>query len=120
MVININTGRIVAKKLHHARNFRQRLAGLIPYRQLPDGEGILLTPCNSVHTFFMRFPIDVAYLDRELRVLSVHANVKPWRVLLARRKAFHVLETAAGVMATAGIEPGHKLQIRSSGNNRQF
>ncbi|MET7618318.1 DUF192 domain-containing protein [Streptomyces sp. NPDC005408] len=71
---------------------------------------ILLTPCNSVHTFRMRFPIDVAYLDRELRVLDVH-TMKPGRLGMPRLRARHVLEAEAGAMAEWGLRPGPQLTI---------
>ncbi|HET6354995.1 DUF192 domain-containing protein [Streptomyces sp.] len=66
---------------------------------------ILLTPCNSVHTFRMRFTIDVAYLDKELRVVHVH-TMKPGRLGLPRLRARHVLEAEAGAMAGWGLVPG--------------
>lgn len=66
---------------------------------------ILLTPCNSVHTFRMRFTIDVAYLDKELRVVEVH-TMKPGRLGLPRLRARHVLEAEAGAMAGWGLVPG--------------
>ncbi|TML60208.1 MAG: DUF192 domain-containing protein, partial [Actinobacteria bacterium] len=55
------------------------MKGLLGRTSLPDGEGLLLKPCGSVHTFFMRFPIDVVFLDRELSVVAVSAEVAPWR-----------------------------------------
>lgn len=71
---------------------------------------ILLTPCNSVHTFRMRFIIDVAYLDEKLRVIDVH-TMKPGRLGRPRFRARHVLEAAAGAMAEWGLRPGVHLTI---------
>ncbi|MGW4029920.1 DUF192 domain-containing protein [Streptomyces sp. NPDC004838] len=71
---------------------------------------ILLTPCNSVHSFRMRFPIDVAYLDRELRVLDVHV-LRPGRLGRPRLRAHHVLEAEAGAMAGWGVRSGVRLTI---------
>ena len=56
-----------------------RVRGLLGRASLPSGEGILLRPASSVHTAFMRFPIDVVFLDRELRVLKVVPGLPPWR-----------------------------------------
>lgn len=74
---------------------------------------ILLTPCNSVHTFRMRFTIDVAYLDRELRVVDVH-TMKPGRLGRPRLRARHVLEAEAGAMAGWGVRPGVRLSIAAA------
>ncbi|MFI9581251.1 DUF192 domain-containing protein [Streptomyces sp. NPDC052236] len=71
---------------------------------------ILLTPCNSVHTFRMRFTIDVAYLDEKLRVIDVH-TIKPGRLGRPRFRARHVLEAEAGAMAEWGLRPGVQLTI---------
>ncbi|MCX4819087.1 DUF192 domain-containing protein [Streptomyces sp. NBC_01142] len=73
---------------------------------------MLLTPCNSVHTFRMRFAIDVAYLDRKLRVIDVH-TMKPGRLGMPRLGARHVLEAEAGAMAVWGVRPGVRLAIDS-------
>lgn len=74
---------------------------------------ILLTLCNSVHTFRMRFTIDVAYLDRELRVVDVH-TMKPGRLGRPRLRARHVLEAEAGAMAGWGVRPGVQLTIATA------
>jgi len=87
-----------------------RMKGLLGRTSLPDGEGLLLKPCGSVHTFFMHFPIDVVFLDRELSVVAVSAEVAPWRT--ARGRGAKVsLELAAGEAARLGIEPGMRLRL---------
>lgn len=74
---------------------------------------ILLTPCNSVHTFRMRFTIDVAYLDKELRVVDVH-TMKPGRLGRPRLRARHVLEAEGGAMAEWGVRPGVQLSVETA------
>ena len=86
-----------------------RLKGLLGRKELAAGEGLLLRPAASVHTFFMRFPIDVVFLDRELRVLRVAANLRPWRAA-ARRGARAVLELPAGESERRDIRPGDQLK----------
>ena len=71
------------------------MRGLLGRKELPSGEGILLKPSGSIHTFFMRFPIDVVFLDRELRVVAIAPDVPPWRMRGARG-AKAVVELAAG------------------------
>ena len=85
-----------------------RMRGLLGRRALPSGDGILLRPAASVHTAFMRFEIDAVFLDRELRVLKVVPNLRPWRTA-ARRKAHAVLELPAGEAARRDLEPGDRL-----------
>jgi uncharacterized protein len=86
------------------------MRGLLGRSGLERGEGLLLKPCGSVHTLFMRFPIDVVFLDRELSVLAVREAVPPWRTARARG-AKVTLELAAGEATRLGIEPGVKLRL---------
>ncbi len=93
-----------------ADSIRARTKGLLGRRSLEPGEGLLLRPANSVHTAFMRFPIDVVFLDKELRVLDVAETVPPWR-MKARRGARAVLELRAGEAARRGIARGDSLVL---------
>jgi uncharacterized protein len=89
------------------------MRGLLGRSGLEQKEGLLLKPCGSVHTLFMRFPIDVVFLDRELSVLAVRPAVPPWRTAGARG-AKVTLELAAGEAARLGIQPGMRLRVASS------
>jgi len=89
-----------------------RMRGLLGRGGLEEGEGLFLKPCGSVHTLFMRFPIDVVFLDRELSVLAVRPAVPPWRTARARG-AKVTLELAAGEAARLGIQPGMRLRLGS-------
>ena len=84
-----------------ADTFATRLRGLLGRRSLPSGEGLLIRRESSVHTCFMRFAIDVVFLDADLRVLRVDSNVGPWR-LKACRGAQAVLELRADRRRSAG------------------
>ncbi|MGX8908037.1 DUF192 domain-containing protein [Streptomyces netropsis] len=94
--------------LEIAASYRARTRGLLGR----DGiEGaLLLTPAGSVHTFRMRFAIDVAYLDRHMTVLAVR-TMAPGRLGLPRLRARHVLEAEAGAMARWGLRPGVRVEI---------
>ncbi len=96
-----------------ADSYWTRLRGLLGRSGLNPGEGLLLRPASSVHTAFMRFPIDVVFLDRDLTVLDVVEGVPPWRVK-ARRGARAVLELGAGEATRQGITPGDSLRLRGS------
>src|SRR5919198_5963514 len=77
---------------------RRRMKGLLGRSRLRGGEGLLLRPAPSIHTWFMRFPIDAVFLDRDLVVLDVRVAMRPWRVA-GRRGARAVLEMASGEIA---------------------
>jgi uncharacterized membrane protein (UPF0127 family) len=103
-------GRVVCERCSIADSFLPRLRGLLGRRDLPSGEGILLSPSSSIHTFFMRFPIDAVFLDRAFRVVGVAPNVRPWR-LAGRKRARRVLELHAGESELRGIRPGEQLNV---------
>ena len=94
---------------------RRRMKGLLGRSRLRGGEGLLLRPAPSIHTWFMRFPIDAVFLDRDLVVLEVVENMGPWR-MASRRGARAVLELAAGEAARVGLEPGHRLSLLAPGS----
>jgi uncharacterized protein len=94
--------------LEIAGSYRARAKGLLG-RDSVDG-AMLLTPANSVHTFRMRMPIDVAYLDRRLTVISVR-TMRPGRLGLPRMRSRHVLEAEAGAMSGWGLRVGARVEI---------
>jgi uncharacterized membrane protein (UPF0127 family) len=102
----------VAVPLEIATSYRARTKGLLG-RDSVDG-AMLLSPANSVHTFRMRMPIDVAYLDRDLTVVAV-VTMKPWRLGLLRAQARHVLESEAGAMAGWGLRVGVRVEVSVDG-----
>ena len=101
-------GSIVCERCLLAETALTRMRGLLGRRELPSGEGILLKPASSVHMAFMRFPIDAVFLDGDLRVVKVAADLRPWRAA-ANRGAKAVLELPAGEAARRGLTPGDRL-----------
>jgi uncharacterized membrane protein (UPF0127 family) len=87
-----------------------RLKGLLGRAGLARGEGLVIRPAGAVHTCFMRFAIDVVFLDRQLRVLGVSPSLRPWR-LSAGRGARVVLELAAGESERRGLRAGDRLRF---------
>lgn len=112
---NDTTGQVVAATLIPAFDRQTRNQGLLQRDGLPASNALVLAPCSGVHTWFMRFPIDIAFVSREGRVLSVRRNVGPWRIAL-RLGAFAVVEMPAN--STTELLPGHTLSA-SSGPNPQ-
>ena len=101
---------MICERCVMATNPVSRFFGLMGRKELPAGEGLLLRPCASVHTMFMRFPVDVVFCDGDLRVLGVAAEVPKWR-MRSQRGAKVALELAAGEIARRGIRPDHVLRI---------
>lgn len=108
--VNETKGTVVAQEVRLARSVWSRFRGLMGRRSLPEGQGLLLEPCSSIHCMFMRFPIDVIFLDREGRVVKVATNVKPWR-LAAAKGARSALELPAGVATRTHTTAGDRIII---------
>ena len=109
MTIEDEFGRVVCERCAIADGPLTRLRGLLGRRALPRGEGLLLRPSPSIHTWFMRFPIDAVFLGADLEVLAVRPQLPAWRVA-GRRGARAVLELAAGEAGRRGIAPGARLR----------
>lgn len=90
-----------------------RLRGLLGRAGLGADEGLLIRPTSAIHTCLMRFAIDAVFLDRDLVVIDVVSDIRPWRVA-ARRRAKAVLELASGESRRHGIRPGQRLQLLDS------
>src|ERR671937_3071204 len=95
VALRLENGRTVCERCVLADTALARMRGLLGRRELPSGEGILLRPASSVHMAFMRFPIDVLFVDGENRVVKIAAGLAPWKVAGAR-KAKAAVELTAG------------------------
>ena len=102
-----NTTLVTASRV--ADNFWTRFVGLMGAAGLAPGEGLLITRCNSIHTHFMRFPIDVLYVSRALEVVHVDRAMAPWRFGRIYRQSSFVVELPAG--AAEGTEVGDVLGV---------
>ena len=101
-------GSVVCERCVVADRMLSRMKGLLGKRDLAPGEGLLIQPAPSIHTWFMRFPIDVVFLAPNGDVLKVAPHVKPWRMRSCRR-ARSVLELAAGEAQVRGINVGDRI-----------
>ena len=93
-----------------ADTFLTRFAGLMLRKKLPPATGLYLAPCNSVHMCFMRFAIDVVYLDKEYNIIRIVKDLKPWFGLSMCPKAWAVLELTAGEAELCRLEVGKRLE----------
>lgn len=100
-------------KIMIADTFLARLRGLMGRKILADKTGLLLVPCDSVHMCFMRFPIDVVYLDKKFTILKIVKNLRPWTGLSMCRGAWAALELNEGEAERFGCEIGKKLTLGS-------
>ena len=111
--INVSRGaRIVACRVEWAGTSAQRRRGLLGRTELDPEEGIYIVPCEWVHTFFMRFPIDVAFLARDGRVLALHHNLKPNRISKLVLRARGVLELSTGRLRATDTDVGDIIEFR--------
>ena len=95
-----------------ADNYFLRLRGLIG-RSAREIGGLLICPCNQVHTWFMSEPIDIVYLDRSGIILRIDRDIPAWKMLRAERKARKVLELPAGMTNELGLDCGTELCLKS-------
>ncbi len=109
-VLNKTKGAVVVEEVTLATGTWSRFWGLMGRKGLPDGHGLLIDPCSSIHMFFMRFPLDVVFLDDAGRVTKVVREIKPWRMALGGggKKA---LEIAAGAASATNVEAGDELVL---------
>ena len=114
-IISLRTeeGRVVCERCLVADNALTRMRGLLGRTGLEPGEGLLIRPAGSIHTFFMRFPIDVVFVSRAGEVLKVAREVPPWRTAAARG-AKVVIELGAGEADRNGISVGTHLDLSGS------
>ena len=108
------TGAVLCERLERADSWQRRLVGLLGRDGLVAGHGLLLDPCNSVHTLFMRFTIDVAFLDDSGVVVAMNHRLVPWRATRVHLRARTTLELPAGALEAGGVLIGDRL-IEESG-----
>jgi uncharacterized membrane protein (UPF0127 family) len=111
-LVNAATGAVLATRLEPAFDSASRRKGLLGRNGLDPDAAILIAPCNSVHTFFMRFTIDVVFAARDGRVLKICRRMKPWR-MAASLGAQTAIEFDSRAGVTDGLTPGDRLAIEN-------
>lgn len=110
-VTNLTRNTLLADKADKADSFAKRFKGLMGVSELPVGNGLHIAPCNSIHTFFMKIPIDVLFLDASQQVVDICHAIAPWRVSRVYFEAKSVLELPAGTAAASKTEAGDRLEF---------
>jgi uncharacterized membrane protein (UPF0127 family) len=93
-----------------ADNFFDRLKGLMFSQELPGCDGLLISPCNSIHTFFMLYEIDILFLDKNFNIVKAIYNLSPWRMTWIYFRSYQVLEMKAGTMKK-NMKEGERLEV---------
>jgi len=109
--VKIKKGKIeIAQRIDLADSLLKRIIGLMFSKDLGERDGLLITPCNSMHTFFMRYELDIVFLSRNNKVIKVIRNMKPWRMTWVYFKANKVLEMKGGTLSRE-IKAGDEFRI---------
>jgi uncharacterized protein len=108
-VVNSRRDKELGSRIALANGWLSRLRGMIGARAPQPGEGLLLTPCSSVHMYGMRFPLDVAFLDRAGKVVAMYPSLAPQSRTRWHRDAAHALELPAGTLGESGTTLGDVL-----------
>ena len=110
VIRNLRNDRALAQDIVAAFDSKTRKTGLLRHASFPEGSAMLIAPSNAVHTFFMRFPIDIAFVTREGKVVKTCDSVRPWRIAAAFR-AYAVIELPAGTLRRGETVAGDILSI---------
>ncbi len=115
---NLDTDAVVARRVTVAKRRLERAVGLLTRDHLDAGDGLLIVPCRGVHTWFMRFTIDIIVLNAVGRVVDTVAGLRPWRVRFPREGSFSVLELPEGTLLASHTEIGHRILLEKAAIQR--
>ncbi len=110
-ITNMSNGNIIAEQAAYADTFISRLRGLMFRNSFNKGEALVIVPCNSIHTFWMKFPIDVVFLSKENVVIYTIENFHPNKISSLLRKAHSVVELPVGTIKECSIQQEDLLMI---------
>ncbi len=114
-VVDSTRGTVLAERARRTSSAWERFRGLMLSPGLPEGEALVIEPCNSIHMFFMRYPIDVVFASRELEVVGLVEGIRPWRMTRLYRGARAAIELPAGTIARCETERGDHLAFEPVG-----
>jgi uncharacterized membrane protein (UPF0127 family) len=103
----------IVGNVEKAASTLRRMKGLLGKKSMPENYGLWITPCQSIHTFFMRFPIDVIFLSPDLHVVKIFPSIEPFRLSSWVHSAQSALELASGTIANSGTQVGDQVEFRS-------
>jgi uncharacterized membrane protein (UPF0127 family) len=109
-LLNERTGLVVADHLLSSFDSKTRRTGLLAHDSFPAGSAMIIVPTNAIHTFFMKFAIDLLFVSKDGRIVKMTKALRPWRMAAAWR-AYGVIEMSAGAVQGTGVELGDRLVI---------
>jgi uncharacterized protein len=112
-LVNLSRRETMVENLEVADTEWGRLKGLLGRTGLPPESGLWITRCNNIHTFFMKFPIDLVFLDKAMAVVRTMHALPPWRVVLPVRRAKSVVELGGGFLQSHPVSVGERLRVES-------
>ncbi|GGG00598.1 DUF192 domain-containing protein [Paenibacillus abyssi] len=117
-LINAQTKELLAYELREAQTFLRRLKGLMFTNHLPSGTGLHLAPCQSIHTFFMNYAIDVIYLDDQQQIVGIENKLQPGKLGQVFRNSVSVIELPAGTLENSKTRVGHTVRFQKKEKER--
>jgi len=111
MIRNLTRNSVIASNIEIAKDYRQRMKGLLGRSDFPKGNALIIMRCQSIHMFFMKFPIDVLFCDKQNRVVGACVNIKPFRLSPLFFKAAYVIELPAGTIASSKTLLGDQIKL---------
>jgi uncharacterized membrane protein (UPF0127 family) len=112
-LINLDNGKILAKKVHMADTFFKRLKGLMFSKELPSDSGLYIRPCQGIHTFFMGYSIDVLHLDSSGKVVGIEENVQPGKIGKVHPHTIEIIELPAGKIQNTQTTFGNTIELKN-------
>lgn len=112
-IYNSTQNSIISESAKVADNFFSRSIGLLSKNSLSQSESLVIKPCCSIHTFFMRFDIDVLFVNKKNEILALYENVKPWCILPIHLNSKYVVELSAGSIANKNISKGDIITVEA-------
>ncbi|WZL72716.1 DUF192 domain-containing protein [Clostridiaceae bacterium 35-E11] len=110
-LINLNTDQVLAFHLYSADSFGKRLRGLMFTKNLPSNCGLLIRPCQRIHTYFMQYNIDVLHLDSNQQVITLEENLQPGKIGIKHSSTFEIIELPAGTIQKTDTKVGHQIKF---------
>lgn len=110
-VYNSSKNNLIADEVRVAQNFFTRSFGLLLKKSLSESEGLIIKPCCSIHTFFMKFAIDVLFINKKNEIVALYENIKPHRILPIHLNSYYVIELPSGSISAKNIEKGNLINI---------
>jgi hypothetical protein len=110
--LNATRNAVLADRARVADNLWTRLVGLLRDKHLDEGDGLWIVPCNSIHSFAMKFIFDAVFLDKQLRVVHLMPEMPPWKASKIVLAAKTVLELPPGAIARSGTQLGDQFEMR--------